>query len=100
MLPSLSYGSRPQTTGAVRVARARRTLDDQVWGDPAWSRDNWLVFTVIQDVGQCAKARLDKMRPDGSERTPITDGGPNCTPDGQEQSGDADPGWSADGTTV
>lgn len=87
-------------SGATRVARSRGTEDDQVWGDTAWSRDNWLLFTVIQDVGHCAKARLDKMRPDGSQRTPVTDGGPNCTPNGLEQSGDADPGWSADGTTI
>jgi len=30
----------------------------------------------------------------------VTDGGPYCTPDGMEQSGDADPGFSADGTTI
>ena len=66
MLPSLSYGSRPQTTGAVRVARARRTLDDQVWGDPAWSRDNWLVFGERQRAfdSVCA-AELDALRADG-----------------------------------
>ena len=30
----------------------------------------------------------------------MSDGGPNCTPPGLEQSGDADPGWSADGATI
>ena len=40
------------------------------------------------------------MRPDGSGRVPITDGGPHCTPAGLEQSGDADPGISPDGTTL
>jgi hypothetical protein len=40
------------------------------------------------------------MRLDRSQRTPLTDGAPNYTPNGQEQSGDADPAWSADGTTV
>lgn len=48
----------------------------------------------------CFKVRLDKMRPDGSGRTMVTDGGPYCTPPGREQSGDADPGFSADGKTI
>jgi hypothetical protein len=45
-------------------------------------------------------ARADKIRPDGSSRTLISDGGTNCTPSGFEQSGDADPGWSANGATI
>jgi len=76
-------------------------VDDQLWGDIAWSSDDWLLFVVAQGLQtSCFKARLDKMRPDGSARTKVTDGGPNCTPDGLEQSGDADPGFSADGKTI
>ena len=75
-------------------------LDDLRWGDLAWSRDNWLLFSVAQNTQNCFKVRLDKMRPDGTTRTQVTDGGPNCTPTGMEQSGDADPGFSADGKTI
>jgi Repeat of unknown function (DUF5648)/WD40-like Beta Propeller Repeat len=88
-------GSNP-----VRVANARGTADDKAWGDLAWSRDNWLLFTVGQTVNGCFKVRTDKIRPDGSQRTQVSDGGPNCTPAGLEQSGDADPGFSADGTNI
>ena len=88
-------GSRP-----VRVASASGAADDLFWGDLAWSRENWLLFTVAQNVDGCFKVRTDKIRPDGSERTKVSDGGPHCTPPGLEQSGDADPGWSADGRTI
>jgi Tol biopolymer transport system component len=74
--------------------------EDVGWGDYAWSSDDWILFTVAQRVAGCFKVRLDRMRPDGSARTQVTDGGPSCTPDGMEQSGDADPGWSADGKTI
>lgn len=74
--------------------------DDLGWGDYAWSRDDWILFTVAQRIDGCFKVRLDKVRPDGSGRTQVTDGGPSCTPDGAEQSGDADPGWSPDGKTI
>jgi hypothetical protein len=43
---------------------------------------------------------MDKIRPDGTARTQVTDGGPNCTPHDREQNGDADPGFSADGRTI
>jgi len=77
------------------------TVDDQVWGDIAWSSDDWILFVVAQGLQtDCFKARLDKIRPDGTARTQVTDGGPNCTPAGMEQSGDADPGFSADGQTI
>jgi len=76
------------------------TLDDKVWGDFAWSSDDWILFVVGQFTNNCFKTRLDKIRPDGTARTQVTDGGPNCTPDGMEQSGDADPGFSADGRTI
>jgi Tol biopolymer transport system component len=46
------------------------------------------------------KVHTEKIRPDGSQRTQVSDGGPNCTPPGFEQSGDADPGWSADGSII
>ena len=90
-------GSSVQT-----IATAGGGSDDQKWGDTAWSVDNWIIFVVAQNnsAGTCFKTRLDKIRPDGSERTQVTDGGPNCTPPGMEQSGDADPGPSADGQTV
>src|SRR5207244_2021750 len=48
----------------------------------------------------CFKVRMDKIRPDGSARTKVSDGGSNCTPMGFEQSGDADPGFSSDGKTI
>jgi len=88
-------GSNPQ-----RIAVSSNTVDDRQWGDIAWSRDNWILFSVAQDVDGCFKVRTDKIRPDGLSRTPVTDGGPNCTPPGAEQSGDADPGWSANSQTI
>jgi Tol biopolymer transport system component len=90
-------GSSVQT-----ISSASGAPDDLMWGDPAWSSDNWIVFVVAQNnsSGTCFKTRLDKIRPDGSARTQVTDGGPNCTPNGREQSGDADPGFSADGKTI
>jgi len=75
-------------------------LDDLRWGDFAWSSDDWILFTAAQNTDDCFKVRLDKIRPDGTARTKVTDGGPNCTPSGMEQSGDADPGFSADGQTI
>ena len=75
-------------------------LDDKVWGDTAWSSDDWILFVVGQFTNNCFKTRLDKIRPNGTARTQVTDGGPNCTPSGMEQSGDADPGFSADGKTI
>src|SRR5262249_21855873 len=74
--------------------------DDIRWNDFAWSSDDWILFTVGQIIGGCFKVRLDKIRPDGTERTQVTDGGPHCTPQGWEQSGDADPGFSSDGKTI
>jgi Tol biopolymer transport system component len=88
-------GSQPTLVGAPSHAS-----DDLRWGDLAWSHDDWMLFSVAQNTNQCFKVRLDKIRPDGSARTPVTDGGPNCTPPGDEQSGDADPGFSADGKTI
>jgi len=82
------------------VAAPSGADDDLRWNDFAWSSTDWVLFTVGQNVGGCFKVRLDKIRPDGSDRTPVTDGGPFCTPPGREQSGDADPGFSADGGTI
>ena len=73
---------------------------DKRWNDFAWSSDDWILFTVAQFTGDCFKARMDKIRPDGTDRTQVTDGGPNCTPHDREQNGDADPGFSADGRTI
>ncbi len=84
-----------------RIAASTGADDDRIWGDIAWSSDDWILFVVgEQPGGPCFKVRMDKIRPDGTERTRVTDGGPSCTPDGFEQSGDADPGFSADGATI
>ncbi len=88
-------GSHPTLLGQPSGA-----LDDLTWGDLAWSSDDWILFSVAQNTQNCFKVRLDKIRPDGTARTQVTDGGPNCTPPGMEQSGDADPGFSADGKTI
>jgi Tol biopolymer transport system component len=88
-------GSNP-----TKVASASGAEDDLFWGDLAWSRDNWILFSVAQNVNGCFKVRTDKIRPNGSHRTQVSDGGPNCTPPGAEQSGDADPGWSWDSKTI
>ena len=84
------------------VGKPSGAADDKVWGDPAWSSDDWILFVVGQltSNGTCFRTRLDKIRPDGTARTKVTDGGPSCTPNGMEQSGDADPGFSADGKTI
>ena len=83
-----------------RIRTASGLPDDVQWGDYAWSSDDWILFSVAQKTNNCFKVRLDKVRPDGSARTQVTDGGPNCTPPGMEQNGDADPGFSADGKTI
>jgi Tol biopolymer transport system component len=88
-------GSNPQ-----KVASTSGAIDDLQWGDPAWSREDWILFVVLQNVNGCMKVRTDKIRPDGSLRTQVTGGGAYCTPPGAEQSGDADPGWSADSGTI
>jgi Tol biopolymer transport system component len=88
-------GANPQP-----IARSSGAIDDMQWGDIAWSSDDWILFSVAQNVNGCFKVRTDKIRPDGSSRTQVSDGGPNCTPPGFEQSGDADPGWSSDGKTI
>jgi hypothetical protein len=82
------------------IAQPSGAPDDQRWGDYLWSSDNWIYFTAAQDIGGCFKVRIDRIRPDGNGRTQITDGGPNCTPAGMEQNGDADPGISPDGKTL
>jgi Tol biopolymer transport system component len=89
-------GSSPQIVGA-----ASGVADDWVWGDIAWSSDNWILFVVGETVdGAFCKSRVDKIRPDGSSRTQVSDGGTNCTPPGTEAVGDADPGWSSDGKVI
>ncbi|HEU0037198.1 MAG TPA: hypothetical protein VFQ53_41595 [Kofleriaceae bacterium] len=83
------------------VARSSGTADDELWGDLAWSSDDWILFVVAEQIqGPCFKTRLDKIRPDGTGRVKVSDGGASCTPTGMEQSGDADPGFSADGSTI
>jgi len=89
-------GTNLQTVGSASGAP-----DDWVWGDIAWSREDWILFVVGQTVdGSFCNSRVDKVRPDGSQRTKVTDGGPSCTPAGKEAVGDADPGWSSDGNTI
>ena len=90
-------GSDPREVG-----RPAGGSKDVLWGDIAWSNQDWILIVVAETgaSGDCFKTRLDKMRPDGTERTQVTDGGPNCTPAGREQSGDADPAFSPDGATV
>jgi Tol biopolymer transport system component len=89
-------GANPQTAGSASGAP-----DDWIWGDIAWSRQDWILFVVGQNVGgSFCNSRVDKIRPDGSDRTQVTDGGPDCTPPGKEAIGDADPGWSSDGQTI
>jgi hypothetical protein len=89
-------------SNAHEIARPSGSSFDQGWGDIAWSTQDWLLFVVAEnnDSNTCFKTRLDKIRPDGTQRTQVTDGGPSCTPPGMEQSGDADPGFSADGATI
>jgi Tol biopolymer transport system component len=88
-------------SNAHDVAGPSGTADDYGWADSAWSSDDWILFTVVEEpTGPCFKTRLDKIRPDGTSRTQVSDGGPNCTPSHMEQSGDADPGFSSDGKTI
>jgi Tol biopolymer transport system component len=89
-------------SGAHEIGRPTGGNLDRGWGDIAWSSQDWILFVVAElgTSGTCFKTRLDKIRPDGSQRTKVSDGGPNCTPMSMEQSGDADPGFSADGSTV
>jgi Tol biopolymer transport system component len=82
------------------VGSASLASDDMAWADIAWSSDDWILFVVPQTIDGCFKVRVDKIRPDGSSRTKVSDGGTSCTPQGLEQSGEADPGWSADGKTI
>ena len=89
-------GSNPQTVGV-----ASGDQSDLLWADLAWSKQNWILFVVGQNQnGTFCKARIDKIRPDGSSRTKVSDGGPSCTPPGKEAIGDSDPGWSSDGRTI
>ena len=90
-------GTNPQIVGS-----ASGGLEDWVWGDIAWSTEDWILFVVGQNAtnGSFCNSRVDKIRPDGSERTEVTDGGSDCTPAGKEAIGDADPGWSSDGNTI
>jgi Tol biopolymer transport system component len=82
------------------LAAPAGTAGDLSWGDLAWSSDDWIVLVVTENISGCRKARLDKLRPDGSKRTQLTDGGGSCTPEGMDLIGDADPAVSPDGRTV
>jgi hypothetical protein len=54
-------GSNPQ-----EVTNASGADDDVIWGDIAWSRDDWILFIAVQKVNSCFEVRTDKIRPDGS----------------------------------
>jgi Tol biopolymer transport system component len=94
------YVMSPDGTGQQLIGQPTGPPNDVQWHDTAWSSDNWIYFVVEQIGNSCLKVRLDKIRPDGTSRTQVTDGGPNCTPPNMEPYGDADPGISADGKTV
>lgn len=87
---------------AREIAKPSGDSLDLMWGDIAWSSQDWILFVVAERTqnNSCFKTRLDMIRPDGSERIKVTDGGPHCTPQGFQQSGDADPGFSADGSMI
>lgn len=87
---------------AHEIGRPSGTNLDHGWGDIAWSSQDWILFVVAENNANntCFKTRLDMMRPDGTRRMQVTDGGPHCTPQGMEQNGDSDPGFSADGATI
>ena len=87
-------------SGATLLGQPSGSSTDLQWADPLWSSDNWIYFVVEQNVGGCAKVRIDRIRPDGSSRTQITNGGANCSTPNQELTGDADPAISPDGTTM
>ena len=85
-------------SGVHIVGRPSGAPDDVMWGDFLWSSDDWIYFTAAQNVAGCFKVRIDRIRPSGADRTKITDGGPYCTPPGFEQSGDALPRLSREGS--
>jgi hypothetical protein len=87
-------------SGQHIIAQPSGPPADIQWHDFAWSSDNWIFFVVEQITNGCLKVRVDKIRSNGTSRTQVTDGGPNCTPPNMEPYGDADPGISADGQTV
>jgi Tol biopolymer transport system component len=87
-------------TGRRRLLEPKGPPQELTFGDLAWSSDDWILFVVAQDTGGCFKTRIDKIRPDGTGRARVTDGGASCTPLGKEQCGDADPGFSPDGRTI
>jgi Tol biopolymer transport system component len=62
-------GSNPR-----RISGPSGAAEDRVWGDIVWSSDDWILFVVAEDIGGCYKARIDKMRPDGTARTRVIDG--------------------------
>jgi len=103
------YGNYPGTglyvmnadgSNAHRINQTSGAIDDMQEHDVLWSGDNWIYFIVEQNVDNCLKVRLDRIRPDGTSRTQVTNGGPNCTPPNMEPYGDADPGISSDFQTI
>jgi Tol biopolymer transport system component len=90
-------------SNAHEIAHPSGSDSDVLWGDVVWSSQNWIMFVVGQNSGPGSninKARIDKIRPDGTQRTQVTDGGPDPSAPGLEPSGDSDPCFSPDGSTI
>ncbi len=88
---------------AHEIAHPSGSDSDVIWGDVAWSSQNWILFVVGQNNGPGSninKARIDKIKPDGTQRTEVTNGGPYPSAPGLEPSGDADPCFSPDGSII
>lgn len=62
---------------AREIARPGGESRDQGWGDIAWSSQDLILIVVAENVADnaCFKTRMDKIRPAGTQRTQITDGG-------------------------
>jgi hypothetical protein len=80
--PTTIWTIDPDVANPQPIARSSGAIDDLQWGDIAWSSDDSILFSVAQNVNGCFKARTEKIRPDGSSRTQVSDGGPNCAPPG------------------
>jgi hypothetical protein len=91
-----------QVCGKISCQSDDRDRDNQ------WQQEqkagSWAGIPIFErhlsEARGCFKVRIDRIRPNGSDRTRITNGGPSCTPAGLQQSGDADPAVSPDGKTI
>jgi hypothetical protein len=87
-------------SNATLLGQPSGAQSDLQWADPLWSSDNWIYFVVEQNINGCLNVRIDRLRPDGTARTQITNGGTQCSLPNHEPAGDADPGISPDGSTL